>query len=220
MQAGVGKRWRVLIAVGLFVIVADQFTKYLAVRHLTPGIAKAKLGTVETIPKDKVLEALADVSHLEGLYYFYTTSDPCKKYGEYCPTVAVVDGFWNFKYVQNPGAAWGLLAGADRWIRVPFFLFVSFAAIIFIILFYRRLTDDQHLMAWALALVFGGAVGNLLDRLHLSYVVDFIDWYVGTAHWPTFNVADAGISTGVALLMLEWLRDALQARTASDPQSS
>jgi signal peptidase II len=66
----------------------------------------------------------------------------------------------------------------------------------------------------ALALVFGGALGNLVDRLHLTYVIDFIDWHVGDAHWPTFNVADAAITVGVGLLMLEWLREARQARGA------
>jgi signal peptidase II len=86
---------------------------------------------------------------------------------------------------------------------------VSIAAMIFIINYFKKTTAGQWLLRLALALVFGGAIGNFIDRLHLSYVIDFIDWYVGSTHWPTFNVADAAISSGVGLLILEWIRDAV-----------
>ena len=110
------------------------------------------------------------------------------------------------------GAAWGLLAKASDAVRVPFFLFVSLAAMIFIVAFLRKLEEEQLLLMVSLALVFGGALGNFIDRLHLAYVIDFIDWYVGTKHWPTFNFADAAITTGVGFMILEWIRDALRAR--------
>ena len=214
-------RWKILIAVGLSVTIADQWTKYLAVKHLTPGIAQARAGTDEPLTPDQVEKHNAEVGLFEGLGYFYTkVHKPCRQYGARCPTQSVVDGFWNFRYVENPGAAWGLMSTASESFRVPFFLIVSSIAVIFIIGFFRKLTDDQHLMVWSLSLVFGGAIGNLLDRLHLNYVVDFIDWYAGTAHWPTFNVADAGITSGVILLMLEWVRDVLRSRaTPTEPQS-
>ena len=205
------------MAVGLSLVAADQWTKYLAVKHLTPGVALAKAGESTPLTLERIQELNTETGWLEGLGYFYgTVHHPCENARALCPTIPVVDGFWNFHYVENPGAAWGLMSTASESIRVPFFLVVSFAAVAFIILFFRKLANDQHLMIWSLSLVFGGAIGNLIDRLHLNYVVDFIDWYSGTYHWPTFNVADAGISTGVALLMLEWIRDALKSRkTAS-----
>lgn len=215
------RRWKILIAIGLLLTLADQWTKYLAVKHLTPGIARAKAGLDRPLSPPEVESFKAEVGLFEGLDYFYTEiRHPCREYGARCPTVPVIDGFWNFRYVENPGAAWGLLSTASESVRVPFFLLVSLGAVVFIIAFFRRLADDQHLMVWSLALVFGGALGNLIDRLHLSYVVDFIDWYVGTAHWPTFNVADAGITTGVGLLMLEWVRDAVRTRRATSETHS
>lgn len=215
------RRWKVLFGLGLLLALADQGTKYLAVRHLTPGVAVAKTGA-DVAPTPYEVEAIqAEVGFFEGLGYFYTEiRHPCRVPGARCPTVPVVDGFWNHRYVENPGAAWGLLADASESVRVPFFLIVSLGAVVFIVAFFRKLTDDQNLMVVALSLVFGGAIGNLIDRLHLNYVVDFIDWYVGNAHWPTFNVADAGITTGVTLLMLEWARDALRARRAESAPSA
>lgn len=233
----VGRRWQVLIAVGLALSIADQWTKYLAVKHLTPGIAKARashlratssedaaqLPDPNALTTDEVDALNADVGLFEGLSYLYfdeNLKNPCRPAGQHCPTYDWIPGFWSFKYRENPGAAWGLFSTTNKSFRVPFFLVVSLAAVVFIIVFFRKLTDDQHLMVWSLSLVFGGALGNLIDRLHLRYVIDFIDWYVGTAHWPTFNVADAGITTGVALLMLEWLTDAVRSsRAASEPQA-
>ncbi len=213
MEGAVSRRWKILIGLGLGLAVADQWTKYLAVKHLTPGIAAARAGDVGPLSPDRIAELNAEIGLFEGLGSFYfEVRHPCRRPAAYCPSVEVVPGFWNHRYVENPGAAWGLLANASESIRVPFFLLVSLGAVVFIIAFFRKLSDDQHLTIWALALVFGGAIGNLIDRLHLSYVVDFIDWYVGTAHWPTFNVADAGISTGVGLLLLEWVLDAVRAR--------
>lgn len=222
MEGAVRSRWIILVAVSLCLVVADQWTKYLAVKHLTPGIAQAEAGASELLTPERVHEINADVDLLTGLGHFYgSVRHPCRRAGRaLCPTVDVVDGFWAFKYRENPGAAWGLLATADESIRVPFFLVMSFGALVLIVVFYRRLTDDQHLLIWALALVFGGALGNLLDRLHLNYVVDFIDWYVGNNHWPTFNVADSGITSGVVLLMLEWLRDAVRSSKKTTPAES
>lgn len=215
-----GSRWKVLIAVSLFVVLTDQWTKYLAVRHLTPGVAELRATPEKPVTATNRAELAAEVGFFEGLGAFYTEiRNPCRYRDPTCPAVSVVDGFWRHRYVENKGAAWGLFANASESFRVPFFLLVSLGAVVFIIGFYRKLTDDQRLMVWALALVFGGAIGNLIDRLHLSYVVDFIDWYVGQHRWPTFNVADAGITSGVVLLMWEWLRDTIRARKAPAPES-
>ncbi|NJK88953.1 MAG: signal peptidase II [Myxococcales bacterium] len=145
---------------------------------------------------------------------------PCRGAGLDCPTLEVVDGFWYWRYVQNPGAAWGVLRDAPENLRVPFFFFVSVAAIVFILAFFRKLEDQQHLTIVALSLVFGGAIGNFIDRIHLSYVIDFIDWYIGTYHWPTFNIADSAISCGVVLLMIEWIRDAVRGGSKADAPST
>lgn len=197
-----------LVAIALTIAVLDQATKILAVRYLTPGIANAHFeANGHPFPDAKTRqELIGTLGALDTVAYFYgSVSGPCERAQAYCPTVPFVDGFWSWRYVENPGAAWGLLAGAPSWVRLPFFYVVSVAAIAFILLFYRRLGRDQRLLAVALSLVFGGAIGNFIDRLHLTYVVDFIDWYVGQAHWPTFNVADAGITVGVSLLILDMI---------------
>lgn len=218
------RRWVILIAIGVGVTVVDQWTKFLVVKHLTPGIAQAHAPSKAPISTKEKESILRELSLTDQLGYFYGGVDhPCRSFGARCPTARVVTGFWNWRYVENPGAAWGLLAGANEKYRVPFFLVVSIAAMAFIIRFFRKLDDDQYLMIVSLSLVFGGAIGNFIDRLHLSYVIDFIDWYVGSSHWPTFNFADAAISTGVALLILEWIKDAVANRakeTSSTPEES
>ncbi len=191
------RRWWILVGIGLFVLVLDQWSKFLAVKHLTPGL-EGRSGAIEQL----------------GAFYG-EVEHPCRSVGARCPQVTVVEGFWSWRYVENPGAAWGFLRSAPESIRVPFFFFVSLAAIAFIIGFFRKLEDDQWVTIIALSLVFGGALGNFVDRIHLSYVIDFIDWYLAPIQyrWPTFNVADSAISTGVVLLMLEWLRDAVRSKS-------
>lgn len=209
-----GKRWIYLIAIGAAVGVVDQWTKFLAVKNLTPALAHVQTGAKRPMTKEDVARTVEKMSFGEQLSAFYggNIKHPCRAFGSRCEPVAVIDGFWNWRYVENPGAAWGIMSKSDEGVRVPFFLVVPIAAVIFIIAFVRKLEDHQYLSIVSMSLVFGGAIGNFIDRLHLSYVIDFIDWYVGTAHWPTFNFADAAISTGVALLMLEWLRDWLRSR--------
>jgi signal peptidase II len=205
----VGRRWKYLIAIGLSVAVLDQWTKFLAVEHLTPGIPNALFATESTaISLEDKKRALDELGFFQALSLFYgAVKEPCAQPQARCPAVGVVSGFWNWRYVENKGAAWGLLASATEAVRVPFFILVSVVAIAFIITFFRKLPDSQLLLVISLSLVFGGAIGNFIDRLHLNYVIDFVDWYIGTSHWPTFNFADAAITTGVALLVIQWIRD-------------
>ena len=213
MATPVPRRWKILLAVGLSVGAVDQWTKFLAVKHLTPGVAQAATGQRGPLTEDRRQELLAGMSLGDQLGAFYgSVKGPCDSFAAHCPTVEVVGDFWNFRYVENPGAAWGLFSKASDAVRVPFFLFVSLAAMVFIVTFLRKLEEDQLMLMIALALVFGGALGNFIDRLHLSYVIDFIDWYVGTKHWPTFNFADAAITTGVAFMVIDQIRDAIRAR--------
>ncbi len=199
-------RLKALLAIALLVTVVDQWTKFLAVRYLTPGIADAHFAqSGEPRPdRDTRVRLLSELSLPASIGYFYgTVLETCKPSTAYCPTVPFVDGFWNWRYVENPGAAWGLLASAPEGLRRPFFYAVSLGAIGFILWFFRRIGDGQRLLIVALSLVMGGAIGNFIDRLHLAYVIDFVDWYVGRTHWPTFNFADAAITSGVGLLIVD-----------------
>ncbi len=116
-------------------------------------------------------------------------------------TIPVIDGFLSLVHVRNTGAAFGLLAGAPAALRLPFFLLVSLGAVAVVVVFVRRLDDRQWGLATALALVLGGAIGNLIDRIRYGEVVDFLLVYWREWHWPAFNVADSAISIGVVVLV-------------------
>jgi signal peptidase II len=122
----------------------------------------------------------------------------------------------DFIYAQNPGGAWSFLRGLPEYVRRPFFLFVSAAAIVFIVSIYRRVRPDQTAMKWGLPLALGGAIGNLVDRIRYGYVIDFIDVYVTRGnsehHWPTFNVADVWICVGVGLMAVDMIAASRRAR--------
>lgn len=116
----------------------------------------------------------------------------------------IINDFFNLTYVQNPGAAFGLLAHSNSWFRVPFFIFVPIVALSTIALIFRKLDAKDLKLSSSLSLVIGGAVGNLIDRVSLSYVIDFLDFHWGSNyHFPAFNVADSAICVGVAILMLD-----------------
>lgn len=111
-------------------------------------------------------------------------------------SIPVVHSVLYFTYVQNFGAAFGMLSGKQGLLIV--FTFIAF---IFILLFHKTMGDDP-LLRWALPLLIGGAIGNLVDRLRLGYVVDYVDFIV----WPTFNLADMCIVVGVGLMILQMIR--------------
>lgn len=122
-------------------------------------------------------------------------------------SMTVIANHFDFIYTLNPGGAWSFLRGLPENLRRPFFLFVSSAAIVFIISVYRRLHPEQWAMRWGLPLALGGAVGNLVDRIRYGSVIDFIDMYTiykgQEKHWPTYNVADIAIVVGVLLMALD-----------------
>jgi signal peptidase II len=121
-------------------------------------------------------------------------------------TVRVMSGF-DLRYARNPEAAWGLLADVGERYRRPFFVGVSILAMAFIVFTYARAGREQRRLRLALALILGGAIGNFIDRMAYGYVVDYVDWHARLfgrmRHWPTFNVADAGITVGVLLLAFD-----------------
>ena len=129
--------------------------------------------------------------------------------------IELLEGYLALSYVRNPGAAWGFLAQTSPSFRRPFFLIVSVVAMAFIFYLFVRLHSSQRLLMVALASVMGGAAGNLIDRLRFNYVIDFIDFYVRQSfRWPTFNVADAAITGGVAILFCEMIVAAVHERRA------
>ncbi len=114
----------------------------------------------------------------------------------------VVPGFFNLTYVTNSGAAFSLFANvASPW-RHYFFFGVGGVAIIGLTVYYFRYCRGNWLYLVTFACVVGGAAGNLIDRVRYGFVIDFLDVYVGNAHWPTFNVADSAICVGAALFVL------------------
>lgn len=189
-------RFRMFFGIASVAAVLDQLSKYWAVGALTTAY-----------------DAAHD-SFFARLHNFLWTEHPSRK-----PPIAVVDNFFHFRYAENPGAAWSFLATAPDWFRSPFFLSISVAAMIFIVVYYRKTADNQLYLRLALSLVFGGAIGNFLDRLRLGYVIDFIDWHwYDKFTWPTFNVADSAISLGVGLMVLDMLTT--KSTSQPNPQAS
>ena len=122
------------------------------------------------------------------------------RYGE---SVPMIPGFFSLTYIRNTGAAFGFLATANPSFRVPFFLVVPIIAMVVLGFLYRDLPQDARVRSMALGLVSGGALGNLIDRVRLGYVVDFLDFhYKNEYYFPAFNVADSAICVGVAILLL------------------
>ena len=145
------RHWLLLSVV---VVVADQFTKWLAQASLIP----------------------------------------------YQP-VPVIPMF-NLTLAYNTGAAFSMLSDASGWQR---WFFVSLAIVVVIVLFswVWRMRADERLHAISITLILGGAIGNLIDRLLHGYVVDFLDVYYGSYHWPIFNIADSAITVGVVVLIID-----------------
>ena len=195
IQADASK-WRLLAIIAGLALVADQVTKYLAVEHLTHAFEVANAKT----PGEKLKAFVQQKDLLErGL-------------AKGAPVI-VVESFWQHRYTQNRGAAFSFLADAGEKVRVPFFHLVTLGALIFVFFYYRKVPTDDRVSQLALALVLGGALGNAVDRLLRGYVIDFIAWHWRdplwlrpNLHWPTFNIADACISTGIVLLLLAGLR--------------
>jgi signal peptidase II len=121
-------------------------------------------------------------------------------------SIEIVPNFAHLTYLRNTGAAFGFLAGARSSLRIVFFALISLVAIGCIVYLIRGLRPQQKTLLASLSLILGGAIGNLIDRLRLGEVIDFIDLHWYDIHWPAFNVADSAISIGVALLFIQMLR--------------
>ncbi len=117
-------------------------------------------------------------------------------------SLEVVPGFFSLTYLTNKGAAFGFLAGQTGAWRHYLFLVLGTVALVVIVIAWLRLRHAHVLYSLSLPLIGGGALGNLIDRVRLGSVVDFLDVFIGTHHWPAFNVADSAISIGVVFFLL------------------
>jgi len=125
----------------------------------------------------------------------------------------VIENFFNITYIRNKGAAFGFLA--DSSFHRPFLILLSIIAVVVIIGVYRKLRTEQKLTAVALSLIFAGALGNLIDRIWLGEVIDFLDVHWYGHRWPAFNVADSAICIGVFLLAIDMLLDERRKKSES-----
>jgi signal peptidase II len=112
--------------------------------------------------------------------------------------------WFNLTLVHNTGAAFSFLSGASGWQRW-FFTVLAMGIGILIVVWLARLRPGECWSAVGLAMILGGAIGNLIDRLAYGYVIDFIQWYYDRYYWPTFNIADSAISVGAGILVLHSL---------------
>jgi signal peptidase II len=176
-----------LAAVALSVIALDQLTKFWVLDRLTTAYdgASSKAG---------VFFSKAPEAAFDG--YHFRPKDQ----------IVLSDDFFRFRYAENPGAAFGLFRNVPPDYRGPLFHLVSIGAVILIGYYFSKLKGAKNEVwaKWGLPLVLGGAIGNYIDRLARSFVIDFLEahWFE-KAYWPAFNVADSAIVVGVGLLLID-----------------
>jgi signal peptidase II len=172
------RRWKVFLLVAFLSLVLDQTSKYWARHSLPVGPKGADCSDIAT----KIAEH--------------------KCYGEAVP---VIDGYWDWRLSMNPGSAFGLFhsAGGAR----IFLSLVGILAVGGMGWMVRKAKDSQRALIWALGLVAGGAIGNLIDRIYFGVVTDFTLWRYHEHEWPVFNVADVVLVIGVVLLVFDVGKD-------------
>jgi len=121
-------------------------------------------------------------------------------------TITIIPNLAALTYLRNTGAAFGVLAGERSVYRIGFFLVVSTVALGCILYLLKLTRYEKKITLVSLSLILGGAVGNMIDRLRLGEVIDFILLHYYDLHWPAFNVADSAISIGVVLLIVQMIR--------------
>lgn len=116
-------------------------------------------------------------------------------------SIPVINGFFNIVYVLNPGAAFSILHDMNEAYRRTFF--ISVASVVLVLLIYFFIKEKRPVTLAGTALIISGAIGNLIDRINIGKVVDFLDFYIKSYHWPAFNVADICVTVGAGLLILD-----------------
>lgn len=118
-------------------------------------------------------------------------------------SIPVIQGFFSITYVQNTGAAFGIFADSSNFIRQLVLILVPVVAVIWLVALIIK--SKSRLLSWSYTLILAGAIGNLIDRIFLSFVVDFLDFYYKDMHFPAFNVADSCITIAAGLLIIDFL---------------
>jgi signal peptidase II len=117
------------------------------------------------------------------------------------PAIEVIPNFFELVYVENKGAAWGMLSEHTDILSI-----ISGVMLVLIVVFRKQIFHDVLPQRIAFGLLVGGIIGNLIDRVWFGFVTDFLDFYIGTSHWPAFNVADSSICIGVVLYSISsWI---------------
>lgn len=182
-------KWKLFWIVSVLSLIADQATKIWARASLDTEPIRAAKDYVCQIPDDISSHTCIGVAH------------------------PVIDGFWHWRLSMNPGSAFGLFSGQGQVGRVLLSL-VGIGAVFGMMWMLKKSRADQRVLHWALALVAGGAVGNLIDRIYYGVVTDFILWHWGSTRakgqehqfateWPVFNVADIVLVVGVGLMFID-----------------
>jgi signal peptidase II len=175
MSSSMAHRWKLFLVLGLITLVLDQASKWWA-REELPVRSPHPAVTCE-IPEDLVAHRCAP------------------------ETVTVIDGFWEWRLSFNPGSAFGLFNSADG-ARV-FLSVIGVLAVFGMVWMLRKAREDQRALMWALGLVAGGAVGNVIDRIYYGVVTDFVLWRYQHHEWPVFNIADVALVIGVGLMFVD-----------------
>jgi signal peptidase II len=116
-------------------------------------------------------------------------------------SIAVIPGLFHLTYIQNAGAAFGILSNATEFVRVYFLIGISIAALIVLGILFKNVPSNRKQVLIPLALIIGGASGNLIDRIYQQRVIDFLDFFWKDFHWPSFNIADSAITVGAIALI-------------------
>jgi len=119
----------------------------------------------------------------------------------------IIKGFFRFIYVKNNGAVWGFFSGNSNPFITILITILAIIALSVVIYLFFKIGSEKILEALALSFIAGGAIGNIIDRIFLGYVVDFIEIYIKKYRWPTFNIADSFISIGIVLLLFSIFKD-------------
>lgn len=175
-------KWILFVVVATLSLAADQATKVWA-RDALPVVGH---GTGPDLPGGGKQCLVPDD----------ITSRVC-----HGTAVPIIDDYWDWRLSMNSGSAFGLLAG-QKGGRILLTV-VGIIALIAMFVMLHRARDDQRILHWALGLVVGGAVGNLIDRIYFGVVTDFILWRYKTHEWPVFNIADVVLVVGVGLMFID-----------------
>jgi signal peptidase II len=182
------RKWTVFWVVSVISLIADQATKIWARAELPVHGRGSGPGGQCVVPED-LIAGIA--SQYKGP--IACVGDP----------VTLIDGFWDWRLSMNPGSAFGLFGSLGSNVTRVLLSVIGIAAVIGMLYMLRKARADQRILHWALALVAGGAVGNLIDRIYFGMVTDFVLWKYKTHEWPVFNIADVVLVVGVGLMFID-----------------